>query len=217
MTLTLSIELEGQEAVPAADDASAVDRAGVPDGDSARHDQAKQMVVSVERPARGKKLRQIAELLAELDVNVVSGDVTSVGDVAKDTFHVRYFGTLSPSELAAHVRARLRETLQLQLLLPGDAVVTPPESFVFTVTEDDVWSFLRPEADDTPPPPSPTKLAKLAYEDTGDVVLGIVDLRALAVMLAAADNPDSELWLRYLQACTATQQPQPRNGHVTAT
>ena len=79
--------------------------------------------VTVELEARGQLLADLSTLLAELQLDVVGADIATAGAVARDSFAVRYCGALTPAELEAALRERLRQQLQVRRLLPGDAVL----------------------------------------------------------------------------------------------
>ena len=187
---TVSIEAAADEA--GSDHASGGSMGG---GGSGRGDDGagttQRLIVRIDIPSRGKKLRQIASLLDELNLSVISGNVTSVGHVAKDLFHVKYRGTLSTSELADLLRTKLLESLQLLTLLPGDAVIATPEHLPFRIRPRSRFSSEDMGADVG---------ADVGANGNGEVLLGLLDLRALGCMFATPANPDQELWLRYLQA-----------------
>lgn len=164
----------------------AVAAAGDGDDETDGGDTAPQrLLIRVELPTRGTKLKQIAGLLTELELDVTSGTVTRVGDVTKDQFSVRYRGPLTVDQLAATLRSRLLETLQARALLPGDSVVAARAAL--PVTSQAHAGDDAVEATD-------------ATTTADDTLIGLLDLRALAAMFATAANPDRELWLRYLQA-----------------
>ena len=77
----------------------------------------------MELEARGQLLADLSTLLAELQLDVVGADIATAGAVARDSFAVRYCGVLTPAELEAALRERLRQQLQVRRLLPGDAVL----------------------------------------------------------------------------------------------
>lgn len=103
---------------------------------------------------------------------------------------MRYRGASSLSDLKARLRTRLHESLQLSTLLPGDAVVASHENLPYQSTAVAEGDGGVHGGVTTPGP----------WSRRGQVLLGLLDVRALATMLASPTNPDRELWLRYLQA-----------------
>eukprot|EP00966_Prymnesium_polylepis_P049559 1147225-Prymnesium_polylepis.2 len=144
---TLGVSIE---ALPSGDGAEATTEESPQvgeDGERRVRTQRLAMRIDIDK-RRGKKLRQIAELFADQDVSplraqpspgarvqrrasrqatdvcpvhVVSGDLTSEGNVTKDAFVVEYRGSLSPSELESELRAELSETLQYRCARGGRA------------------------------------------------------------------------------------------------
>jgi hypothetical protein len=89
---------------------------------------------------------------------------------------VRYSGALTPAELEDSLRAKLRDSLQLTKLLPGD-------------------TFLGSEASQL------RRAQRGADDEAGEALIGVVNLRTLAETVAKGTDADvGELWMRYLQA-----------------
>ena len=183
-------------------------------------------------PKKGKKLEQITMLLKDLGLDVQSGTITSksvdVRASSEDlraresgstaTFVVKYAGNISPTELAQDLRAKLHESLQLSTLLPGDAIVASRENMPF---KGHIGGDADAVARKNTPPASGRRASEASpWSRRGEVLLGLLDLRALALMFAAPENPDRELWLRYLQArapellesLAEEPQPEPRKS-----
>lgn len=160
---------------------------------------ARRLVVRVEIPSNGTKLAQIARLLAELELDVTSGSVATNGKLALDVFHVHYRGTLSPDALAARLRVKLHAALQFSTILPGDSIEasrTRPFTIHATASSTSPTSM----ADATAHVPAAAAAdVTTCVSASNNVRLGLLDLRALAALLAAPGHPDCELWLRYLQ------------------
>lgn len=120
------------------------------------------------------------------------------GKLATDTFHVNHRGSDSVEELAAKLRIKLYETLQLSTLLPGDCIeASRTRPFTIHATAAGVAATT---AGGSASAVAAEEAEEDSMEDARAIRLGLLDLRALAVMLATAESPDSELWLRYLQA-----------------
>jgi len=183
----VTIEAPSDDVEPAAAPAASYAGGEIDERAGSRH-----LIVRVEIPSRGAKLQQIAGLLAELQLDVTSGSVATNGGLTKDTFHVRYRGTLSPSALAATLRAKLRDSLQLSAIVPGDTIeASRTRPFTIHATASGATT------------PDDVATGKAAADGTGagraDVRLGFLDLRAFAAAVATPESPDSELWIRYLQ------------------
>ena len=173
---------------------------------------SRRLVVSVEIPARGPRLKQITGLLAELQLDVTSGSVAMNGKLATDTFHVRYRGALSLRVLAATLRAKLRTALQLSALVPGDTIEasrTRPFTIHANASGGAAPSSMGDLTDSAPAAAAAAEATDEGATIADAPLLGLLDLRALARELArpalvldggaAPEHPESELWLRYLQ------------------
>ena len=55
---------------------------------------------------------------------MISAKVTSVGNVAKESFSVRYHGALDAPAIEARLREKVHDVLHLSKLLPGDSFLT---------------------------------------------------------------------------------------------
>ena len=106
---------------------------------------------------------------------MISAKVTSVGNVAKESFSVRYHGALDAPAIEARLREKVHDVLHLSKLLPGDSFLTSEVH------------ALRPAA-----PPSPGSAPAPAVADREEPLLGVINLRSLGAALATLDSAGGE-------------------------